>query len=180
MTVALKILVGNSRTRARRYQLPATLTVEEWTRTLADFKGLCAYCLERPMEEMDHFIPVSKGGGTTSGNCLPTCGQCNDRKGSEAPEGFLGADRALALRRYLSARSSGKDTGIPCLVPGAKVSVSLRVPPAWVTRLEKLAEVMSSPIEVTPTAALRYVVEKGLEAAESEYGIKSGTKKASK
>jgi hypothetical protein len=62
-----------------------------------------------------------------------------------------------------------------------QVQLTLRVPPGWVTRLEKLAEIMSSPIEVSPTAALRYVVEKGLEAAEAKYGIKvPAVKKASK
>lgn len=53
-----------------------------------------------------------------------------------------------------------------------QVQLTLRVPPSWVTRLEKLAETMSTPIEVSPTAALRYVVERGLEAAEGEYGLK--------
>lgn len=53
-----------------------------------------------------------------------------------------------------------------------QVQLTLRVPPGWVTRLEALAAAMSRPVPITPTAALRYVVEKGLEAAEAEVGLK--------
>lgn len=85
MTAYVVDLAGSIRAenrRARRRGLVADLTMGEWMQTLEHFKGLCAYCGERPYECLDHVTPLSKGGGTTRGNCLPACKTCNLKKGN--------------------------------------------------------------------------------------------------
>ena len=97
---------------ARRSGTAATLTFVEWRRTMAHFAGLCAYCEAAPVQEMDHFVPRSRGGGTTPGNCLPACARCNLRKNDLMPAhlpALFGADTIARLIAYLRSRSDGPD-----------------------------------------------------------------------
>lgn len=99
-------------TRAQRRGVPATLTLTEWLRTTADFHSRCAYCGGADASVMEHFVPVGLGGGTTAGNCLPSCEPCNERKGSKHPDALsqsLGMATLAGLRRYLAGRSTGVD-----------------------------------------------------------------------
>lgn len=107
MGVPLKFRVAANNARAKFFRLPATLTVEEWARTLEDFGNLCAYCRREPVTLLEHFVPLSKGGGTTAGNCLPACSGCNWSKRDKNPEEALSAEIVASLRRYLAARSTG-------------------------------------------------------------------------
>lgn len=66
--------------RAKKAGLPATLTQEQWASTLAYFQQKCAYCQIAHYEQLDHFIPIRQGGGTTYENCVPACASCNTRK----------------------------------------------------------------------------------------------------
>lgn len=99
--------------RAQTKGLPATLTLEDWLQTLADFGGLCAYCQERPFEHLEHFIPVDAGGGTTADNCIPACGKCNWSKGTADPDHpqmeFFVNDPRERVRNYLAARAAEHD-----------------------------------------------------------------------
>jgi 5-methylcytosine-specific restriction endonuclease McrA len=65
--------------------LPTTLTLREWIQTLNDFGWSCAYCGHKPFKEIDHFIPIFSGGGTTRNNCVPTCSYCNHHKKDRSP-----------------------------------------------------------------------------------------------
>ena len=71
--------VSHQCTRARKAGLPATLTMVEWLQTLIDFGGRCAYC-SGPFDDLEHYIPISQGGGTTAQNCVPACRYCNGSK----------------------------------------------------------------------------------------------------
>lgn len=71
--------VSKQRTRASNAGLPAALTLVEWLQALIDFGGRCAYC-SGPFDDLEHFIPVSQGGGTTAQNCVPACKVCNGSK----------------------------------------------------------------------------------------------------
>jgi 5-methylcytosine-specific restriction endonuclease McrA len=103
--------VRNHLARARVPGLPADLTLADWLATLDHFGRSCAYCRVRPYTDLDHFIPLSAGGGTTAANCVPACARCNNLKraldpghpllGPGLPEQALGA--ALErVRRYLA------------------------------------------------------------------------------
>lgn len=72
--------------RARKANTPATLTVKQWSQAVAYFNSKCAYCQSRPFQVLEHFLPISLGGGTTEDNCVPACQVCNSRKGSAHPD----------------------------------------------------------------------------------------------
>lgn len=67
--------------RAAQKGCEATLTLEEFLKTLQYFHGCCAYCQVTQHESIDHYKPVSLGGGTTRQNCIPSCRYCNSKKG---------------------------------------------------------------------------------------------------
>jgi len=53
----------------------------EWERVVARYRGCCAYCgVEDDNLEMDHVVPVAKGGGHRIGNFVPACRSCNSSK----------------------------------------------------------------------------------------------------
>jgi hypothetical protein len=71
--------------RAKRAGVPATLTLPQWLETVNTFHNHCAYC-NGPYELMEHYIPVSEGGGTIQDNCVPGCFSCNAKKSNKHPE----------------------------------------------------------------------------------------------
>ena len=95
--------------RARDGGLLATLTVEQWLCTLEFFGGYCAYCQQKPGVVLEHFVPISLGGGTTVDNCVPSCYLCNTRKGNKHPDDVeLIPEGVLEeVRSYLAAQRSG-------------------------------------------------------------------------
>lgn len=72
-----RVALANNRTR--RLDLPSTLTVKQWLATVAHFDGRCAYC-GGDFRVLDHFVPVSQGGGTAYSNVVPACFMCNQHR----------------------------------------------------------------------------------------------------
>ncbi len=70
--------------RTRSAGLTSDLSLGEWLVTLEYFDNKCAYC-GGPYEIIEHFIPVTLGGGTTKTNCVPACASCNVRKKEHHP-----------------------------------------------------------------------------------------------
>ncbi len=69
--------------RARKLNAPLNdLTKKQWEAILTTYNHRCAYC-KQPYQrlEMDHVIPLSKGGSHTKSNVVPACRSCNARKG---------------------------------------------------------------------------------------------------
>ncbi len=85
--------------RARKAGNPATLTLDQWLQTIKDFDMKCAYC-GGSYDVLEHFIPMSRGGGTTVDNCLPACNSCNTMVSEER----LKFKQQSRLREYLIAR----------------------------------------------------------------------------
>lgn len=75
--------------KRRKYNLASTentLTLSEWEEIKARYDYRCAYCLKKPRRlEMDHIIPLSKGGTHTKENIVPACRTCNAKKGNKLP-----------------------------------------------------------------------------------------------
>lgn len=72
------------RRRARVAGLPDTITAEELADTLAYFHGRCAYCLRPPGTiHWDHMVAVTRDGGSTQENMVPSCRSCNSRKSAK-------------------------------------------------------------------------------------------------
>ena len=47
-------------------------------------KGICYHCGEKFKAAdltMDHLIPIARGGKSTKNNCVPSCKDCNNKKG---------------------------------------------------------------------------------------------------
>lgn len=66
--------------RARKRNLPNTLTDEQWNKVKLKFDNKCAYCGQELFLEQEHFIPISKGGDYTINNIIPSCRKCNRSK----------------------------------------------------------------------------------------------------
>ena len=65
----------------------------DWWRALVA-KGVCHYCHRNVGAEnltLDHVVPVSRGGRSTRGNCVPCCKECNNTKKS-----YTHAEQVLA------------------------------------------------------------------------------------
>lgn len=53
-----------------------------YPRTLERYNHCCAYCgvSVRGKHQWDHVVPISRGGGHSEGNLLPSCAKCNNSK----------------------------------------------------------------------------------------------------
>lgn len=82
--------VQNQKRRARLANSERDFTVKDWKSALAYFGHKCAYC-GTPLSEahQDHFVPLSKGGGYTRKNIIPTCPSCNGKKSDLNPIDWL-------------------------------------------------------------------------------------------
>lgn len=66
--------------RHRNKLVLTTLTPEQWKNCINHFEGKCCYCGSSEELQQEHFVPLSKGGGYTKDNILPSCGTCNAKK----------------------------------------------------------------------------------------------------
>ena len=84
--------IANAKFRAERLGLLSSITLVEWLSTLDRYKSKCAYC-GADYEEIHHFIPISKGGGSTAENLIPACRRCNHTKKNNIWEIHNNGDR---------------------------------------------------------------------------------------
>lgn len=89
------------RRRAKRRELPRDFTAQDWIRCKNYWNGCCCYCGNQagfwnPISA-DHFIALSKGGGTITTNMIPACKSCNSSKHDDTPLDFL--TRKLGKRK---------------------------------------------------------------------------------
>ena len=71
-------------TRAKKYNLPATLSLDEWLSILDRCKWSCSICGNPSNIAMDHAKSIANGGGTTSDNVIPMCRSCNSHKSKKS------------------------------------------------------------------------------------------------
>ena len=76
-----------ARYKARKINLEASLTNEQWEAIKRAYNYKCAYC-GRKMDnlEREHVIPVKLGGPFVAWNIVPACHRCNARKQAKEPE----------------------------------------------------------------------------------------------
>lgn len=67
--------------KAMKFNNPDSVGVSErdWIKLCRRYRDCCAYCDRKPDRslEMDHVIPLTKGGRHAIGNILPACHDCN-------------------------------------------------------------------------------------------------------
>ncbi|WP_461152356.1 HNH endonuclease [Saccharopolyspora tripterygii] len=77
---------GNYAHKQRTLELGVESPGVTWTqwRPILDFYGhRCAYCGSPDDIEIDHVIPVTRGGLHEPGNVIPACRPCNRDKGNQ-------------------------------------------------------------------------------------------------
>ena len=83
------------------------LRVRQWRKGLHTYTGQsCIYC-GKPSESIDHVLPRSLGGLSTTENCVPACLSCNGEKSDKEAfdwyrlQRFYDPRRAMALRAWM-------------------------------------------------------------------------------
>ncbi len=66
--------------QARERKGIGRVTLAEWEGVLSRFNGRCAKCGSDENIEMDHVIPLARGGTHSPDNIQPLCALCNRRK----------------------------------------------------------------------------------------------------
>lgn len=79
-----RVSAWNNKSRART--LPGVerghVSYLDWCRLVHRHGGKCAYCGGWPeVLQMDHVVPLARGGRHSLGNVLPACERCNSSKG---------------------------------------------------------------------------------------------------
>lgn len=70
--------------RARKAQAKGHATLAQVQARIEYYGGLCWIC-KAPYREIDHVIPLTKGGTNWPANLRPICRTCNARKGNRWP-----------------------------------------------------------------------------------------------
>lgn len=76
---------GNNRARTLLRNAEINdFTGDQWKNCLIHFDNKCAYCdKEHKGMNMEHVVPISKGGNNTKSNIVPACKSCNSRKNTK-------------------------------------------------------------------------------------------------
>lgn len=79
-----KFIARQQSARRRSLEKVGKITKQEWQDRLAEYNYHCAYCL-KPFDnlEMEHMLPLSRGGTHTIDNIVPACRTCNGTKSSK-------------------------------------------------------------------------------------------------
>lgn len=77
--------------RARKRNAPGKFTVKDIRRKLSIQRGRCFYChhLLGGQFQVDHYIPLSRGGSNWPDNIVIACTECNLTKGDRMPGDFV-------------------------------------------------------------------------------------------
>ena len=82
-----------------------SFTTAQWLALLEYHGGRCAYCGSNVRIEIDHRVPLIRGGTNTIENILPACRSCNRRKNQKTEEEF----RALLQQERRQGLGLGLD-----------------------------------------------------------------------
>lgn len=76
---------ANKKARRRLAIGVDSVSVTQWTATVAIFGGQCAYCGSQKKITADHFVPLARGGKHSISNMVPACLSCNSSKRASDP-----------------------------------------------------------------------------------------------
>ena len=90
--------------RARLAKAGGVISGEEWRMLMASFDWRCAYCERRCNAlQMEHVVPICKGGRHDLANVVPACAPCNRRK-HKRPVGEFLAEKGIPDSEFASRR----------------------------------------------------------------------------
>ena len=74
-------VIRSSKRRAKlKNSIGKPFSVEDWENLCESYFNMCVYCNKKLRLEMDHIIPISKGGIHELKNIVPSCRSCNATK----------------------------------------------------------------------------------------------------
>lgn len=88
------LYVRISRQQRRAAATGTHFTTAQWLALVEQYQGRCAYCGAKEKLEVEHKIPLSRGGTNDISNIVPACRRCNRRKRAKTDVEF----RALLAR----------------------------------------------------------------------------------
>lgn len=97
-----------------RGQQVGVFSAGEWGRRLLEFGGRCAYCHGNGSIEIEHVVPLCRGGTNRIANVVPACKDCNQDKGMMTPAEWAVAS-PLAMTTLRHDWPTGESEGL--LVP---------------------------------------------------------------
>jgi len=73
--------VRHERRRAALANAEGAFSIPEWKLVVKEYNNLCAYCNTKNENlQIDHVVPLSRGGRNSIDNIVPACGSCNSSK----------------------------------------------------------------------------------------------------
>ena len=78
-----------ARRRARKAGAAGTFTTEQWAARLDYYGGKCIYCGTTDNIQIEHRIPLSRGGTNWPSNLIPACRSCNCKKNTKTEKEYL-------------------------------------------------------------------------------------------
>lgn len=78
---------SGAKRRALKRGAEAPLTAAEWAAILDRYEGRCYVCAA-PAEELEHVVPLSRGGSHSFENVRPSCRECNRGAGGKLARPF--------------------------------------------------------------------------------------------
>lgn len=100
----LKRYAAAMNTRAKAARRPGTLTAETLRGVILDSGGHCRWCgmsLVGRDFEIDHIMPLRRGGDNVTANLVLACAECNRRKGEKSPLMFAQEQSARGIKTRL-------------------------------------------------------------------------------
>ena len=94
--------------RARHAGADGQYTAAEWRDLVAKYGGRCAYCGDEGALQVDHRIPLARGGGNSVVNILPRMRTLQSTQASDGRRGIPRA-RLAAERAAPQAGTDGQD-----------------------------------------------------------------------
>lgn len=81
----------NHKTRAQRLAAPGSFTAEQQIARFDFYGNRCAYCGNEDDLQIEHVIPIGKGGSNHAANIVPACAKCNSDKNAKPLNKWLGS-----------------------------------------------------------------------------------------
>lgn len=82
-----KVLFWRKKRELTKRAIPSSFITEEWEDLKVYYDNSCAYCGNQVEQlEIEHMMPLSRGGHHVKENIVPSCKDCNLRKGKKTVE----------------------------------------------------------------------------------------------